>query len=188
MKRWHDQLISNKEFRKGQRVLLYDSRLHIFPGKLKSRWIGPFIIHQVHLNGVVELLNSNSTDTLKSMVIVSSHSLSHSSKKMRKSTSLSHRKPNQKRVRWTWRNCKEIEGRPQELKGAQKHENAWSAKFRSQNSPLRKWPLFRSPKETAAKSGLCCEIGPWLRKFSQLRKHLLAHECHLQPPTLILQL
>ncbi|KAL6340657.1 hypothetical protein AAG906_010565 [Vitis piasezkii] len=40
MKRWHDQLISNKEFRKGQRVLLYDSRLHIFPRKLKSRWIG----------------------------------------------------------------------------------------------------------------------------------------------------
>ena len=48
MKRCHDQLISNKEFRKGQRVLLYDSRLHIFPGKLKSRWIGPFIIHQVY--------------------------------------------------------------------------------------------------------------------------------------------
>ncbi|RVW20716.1 Transposon Tf2-11 polyprotein [Vitis vinifera] len=65
MKRWHDQLISNKEFQKGQRVLLYDSRLHIFPGKLKSRWIGPFIIHQMHLNGVVELLNSNSTDTFK---------------------------------------------------------------------------------------------------------------------------
>ncbi|RVW38461.1 hypothetical protein CK203_082343 [Vitis vinifera] len=40
-------------------------RLHIFPGKLKSRWIGPFIIHQVHLNGVVELLNSNSIDTFK---------------------------------------------------------------------------------------------------------------------------
>ena len=65
MKRWHDQLISNKEFWKGQRVLLYDSRLHIFLGKLKSRWIGPFIIHQVHLNGVVELLNSNGTDIFK---------------------------------------------------------------------------------------------------------------------------
>ena len=65
MKRWHDQLISNKEFQKGQRVLLYDSRLHIFPGKLKLRWIGPFIIHQVHLNGVVELLNSNNTNTFK---------------------------------------------------------------------------------------------------------------------------
>ncbi|RVW69116.1 hypothetical protein CK203_060670 [Vitis vinifera] len=33
--------------------------------KAKSRWIGPFIIQQVHLNGMVELLNSNSTDTFK---------------------------------------------------------------------------------------------------------------------------
>ena len=65
MKRCHDQLISNKEFQKGQRVLLYDSKLHIFPGKLKLRWIAPFIIHQVHSNGVVELLNSNTTDTFK---------------------------------------------------------------------------------------------------------------------------
>ena len=65
MTRWHDQLISNKEFQKGQRVLLYDSRLHIFLGKLKSRWIDPFIIHQVHSNGLVELLNSNITDTFK---------------------------------------------------------------------------------------------------------------------------
>ncbi|RVW12793.1 hypothetical protein CK203_110397 [Vitis vinifera] len=98
MKRWHDQLISNKEFWKGQRVLLYDSRLHIFPGKLKSRWIGPFIIHQVHLNGVVELLNSNSIDTFK----VNGHRLKPFiepfKQEKRKSTSLSHRKPNQKRV------------------------------------------------------------------------------------------
>ena len=99
---WHDQLISNKEFQKGQGVLLHDSRLYIFPGKLKSRWTNPFIIHQVHLNGVVELLNSNSTNIFKVMVIASSHSLSHSSQKMWKSTSLSHREPNQKRVRWTW--------------------------------------------------------------------------------------
>nr|CAN75934.1 hypothetical protein VITISV_034802 [Vitis vinifera] len=65
MKKWHDQLISNKEFQKGQRVLLYDTRLHIFPGKLKSRWIGPFIIHQVYVNGVVKLLNSNGKDTFR---------------------------------------------------------------------------------------------------------------------------
>ncbi|RVW67362.1 putative mitochondrial protein [Vitis vinifera] len=69
MKKWHDQLISNKEFHKGQRVLLYDSRLHVFPGKLKSRWIGPFIIHQVHPNGVVELLNSKTLTFSRSMVI-----------------------------------------------------------------------------------------------------------------------
>ena len=65
LKRWHDQLISCKDFRKGQRLLLYDSKLHIFPGKLKSRWIGPFTTHQVHSNGVVELLNSNNTESFK---------------------------------------------------------------------------------------------------------------------------
>ena len=65
LKRWHDQLISRKQFRKWQRVLLYDSRLHIFPRKLKSRWIGPFTIHQVYSNGVVELLNSNNTGSFK---------------------------------------------------------------------------------------------------------------------------
>ena len=65
MKRWHDQLISRKQFQKGQRVLLYDSKLHIFSGKLKSRWIGHFPIHQVHSNGVVELLNSNSIGSFK---------------------------------------------------------------------------------------------------------------------------
>ena len=39
-------------------MLLYDSKLHLFPGKLKSRWTNPFIIHQVYPNGVVDLLNS----------------------------------------------------------------------------------------------------------------------------------
>ncbi|RVW81117.1 Gag-Pol polyprotein [Vitis vinifera] len=80
-------------------------RLHIFPGKLKSRWIGPFIIHQVHLNGVVELLNSNGTDIFK----VNGHRLKPFiepfKQKMRKSTSLSHKKPDQRRVRWT---CYEV--------------------------------------------------------------------------------
>ena len=65
LKRWHDQLVSRKEFQKGQRVLLYDSKLHIFSGKLKSRWIGLFTIQQVYSNGVVELLNSNNTGSFK---------------------------------------------------------------------------------------------------------------------------
>ena len=39
-------------------MLLYDSKLHLFPGKLKSRWTGSFTIHQVYLNGLVDLLNS----------------------------------------------------------------------------------------------------------------------------------
>ena len=35
LKMWHDQLVSYKEFHKGQRVLFYDAKLHIFLGKLK---------------------------------------------------------------------------------------------------------------------------------------------------------
>ncbi|WJZ82864.1 hypothetical protein VitviT2T_002588 [Vitis vinifera] len=65
LKRWHDQLVTKKEFFKGQRVLLYDSKLHLFPGKLKSRWVGPFVIHQVHSHGVIKLLNSKSAKTFK---------------------------------------------------------------------------------------------------------------------------
>ena len=45
LKKWHDQIVARKNFQKGDQVLLYDSKLHILPGKLKSRWIGPFIIH-----------------------------------------------------------------------------------------------------------------------------------------------
>ena len=56
-KKWHDQLITRKTFNQGNQVLLYDSKLHLFPGKLKSRWTGPFIIHQAYLNGSVDLLN-----------------------------------------------------------------------------------------------------------------------------------
>ena len=57
LKKWHDQLIPQKNFNQGDQVLLYDSKLHLFPGKLKSRWIGPFIIHQAYPNGIVDLLD-----------------------------------------------------------------------------------------------------------------------------------
>ena len=36
LKRWHDQIVLRKEFQKRQKVLLYDSKLHIFLRKLKS--------------------------------------------------------------------------------------------------------------------------------------------------------
>ena len=37
LKKWHDQLKTHKNFKQGDQVLLYDSKLHLFPGKLKSR-------------------------------------------------------------------------------------------------------------------------------------------------------
>ena len=36
-KKWHDQRIMRREFKAGEQVLLYNSRLKLFPGKLKSR-------------------------------------------------------------------------------------------------------------------------------------------------------
>ena len=65
LKKWHDQMVARKIFEEGDQVLLYDSKLHLFPGKLKSRWIGPFIIHQVYPNGTVDLLRSKDNRVFK---------------------------------------------------------------------------------------------------------------------------
>ncbi|XP_024028687.1 uncharacterized protein LOC112093776 [Morus notabilis] len=59
-KRWHDKRIKPREFEPGQQVLLYNSRLKLFPGKLKSRWSGPFTVATVFPHGVVELQEEKS--------------------------------------------------------------------------------------------------------------------------------
>ena len=64
-KKWHDQMITGKNFNEGDQVLLYDSKLHLFPGKLKSRWTGPFIVQQAYPNGSVDLLNPNDNRVIK---------------------------------------------------------------------------------------------------------------------------
>ena len=43
-KRWHDQKILRREFKVREQVLLYNFRLKLFPGKLKSRWSGPYTV------------------------------------------------------------------------------------------------------------------------------------------------
>ena len=57
VKLFHDENIVRKTFEPYQQVLLYSSRLHIFPGKLCSRWTGPFIVKVVHPYGAVEIEN-----------------------------------------------------------------------------------------------------------------------------------
>ncbi|GJX07347.1 reverse transcriptase domain-containing protein [Tanacetum coccineum] len=54
-KRIHDAKIKNRVFNVGDRVLLFNSRLKIFSGKLKSRWSGPFTVVQVFPYGTSEL-------------------------------------------------------------------------------------------------------------------------------------
>ncbi|XP_073310024.1 uncharacterized protein [Primulina huaijiensis] len=54
-KKWHDKTIVQREFEPGQQVLLFNSRIILFPGKLKSRWSGLFTVVSVHLYGAIEL-------------------------------------------------------------------------------------------------------------------------------------
>nr|GEW41117.1 reverse transcriptase domain-containing protein [Tanacetum cinerariifolium] len=58
-KRIHDSKIKNRGFNIGDRVLLFNSRLKIFSGKLKTRWSGPFTIAKVFPYGRVELSQAN---------------------------------------------------------------------------------------------------------------------------------
>nr|GEZ02791.1 reverse transcriptase domain-containing protein [Tanacetum cinerariifolium] len=51
----HDSKIKDCVFNVGDRVLLINSRLKIFLGKLNTRWTGPFTVTQVFPYGTVEL-------------------------------------------------------------------------------------------------------------------------------------
>ncbi|GJU43464.1 hypothetical protein Tco_1200730 [Tanacetum coccineum] len=67
-----DSKIKNRVFNVGDRVLLFNSRLKIFSGKLKTRWSGPFTVTQVFPYGTVEL-SQNSGPNFK----VNGHRLKH---------------------------------------------------------------------------------------------------------------
>ncbi|XP_020259787.1 uncharacterized protein LOC109836335 [Asparagus officinalis] len=54
-KRWHDKNILRREFTQGDMVPLFNYRLKLFSGKLKSRWFGPFQVCEVFPSGVVEV-------------------------------------------------------------------------------------------------------------------------------------
>ncbi|GJW23539.1 hypothetical protein Tco_0034161 [Tanacetum coccineum] len=71
-KRIHDSKIKNRVFNVGDRVLLFNSRLKIFSGKLKTRWSGPFTVTQVFPYGTVEL-SQNSGPNFK----VNGHRIKH---------------------------------------------------------------------------------------------------------------
>ncbi len=54
-KAWHDKHILRREFKVGDLVLLFNSRFRLFPGKLKSKWSGPFQVQQVFPHGALEI-------------------------------------------------------------------------------------------------------------------------------------
>ena len=56
-KAWHEKHIMRREFSLCQQILLFNSRLQIFPSKLKSKWLGPFIVVQVFPYKGVDILH-----------------------------------------------------------------------------------------------------------------------------------
>jgi len=53
----NDRIILRNDFAPSMKLLLYDSRLHLFPGKLRSRWVGPFVVTHAFPHGAVEIHN-----------------------------------------------------------------------------------------------------------------------------------
>ena len=54
-KKWHDQKILRREFKAGDQVLLFNSRLKLFPRKLITKWSGPYIVVASTTFGAVTL-------------------------------------------------------------------------------------------------------------------------------------
>ncbi|KAI3732623.1 hypothetical protein L1987_63830 [Smallanthus sonchifolius] len=70
----HDRRLKRvREFRKGDKVLVYNSRLKLFGGKLKSKWSGPYVVKEVFPYRTIELLDEADGNTWK----VNGHRLKH---------------------------------------------------------------------------------------------------------------
>ncbi|GJY14210.1 putative reverse transcriptase domain-containing protein [Tanacetum coccineum] len=61
-KKLHDSKIKNRIFNVGDQVLLFNSRLKIFSGKLKTRWSGPFTITEVFPYGTAKLSHNDGSN------------------------------------------------------------------------------------------------------------------------------
>ncbi|GJX52292.1 reverse transcriptase domain-containing protein [Tanacetum coccineum] len=61
-KKLHDSKIKNRIFNVGDQVLLFNSRLKMFSGKLKSRWSDPFTITEVFPYGTAKLSHTDGSN------------------------------------------------------------------------------------------------------------------------------
>ncbi|KAJ9180783.1 hypothetical protein P3X46_008990 [Hevea brasiliensis] len=64
-KAFHNKLILRKQFVIRKKVLLYNSILKLMPGKLRSRWIGPFVVTNVFPYGAVEIQSLGTNKVFK---------------------------------------------------------------------------------------------------------------------------
>ncbi|GJQ90316.1 putative nucleotidyltransferase, ribonuclease H [Tanacetum coccineum] len=57
-KKWHDsRLRGDKIFKAGNKVLIFNSRFKMHPGKLKSKWYDPCVVKTVHPYGTMEVID-----------------------------------------------------------------------------------------------------------------------------------
>ena len=60
-KRWHDKTIKHKEFKPGDKVLLFNSRVKLFRhGKLRSKWDGPYEFVNTSTHGAITIQDDTS--------------------------------------------------------------------------------------------------------------------------------
>mgnify|MGYP003702939715 CR=1 FL=1 len=64
-KKFHDKHINRKSFEPDQKVWLFNSKLRLFPGKLRSRWDGPFEVVEAFIHGAIEVQNPKNGHTFK---------------------------------------------------------------------------------------------------------------------------
>ena len=62
VKHWHDKRIQKREFNVGDYVLLFNSLLRFFAGKLLSKWEGPYVIEEVYHSGAIKINNFEGTN------------------------------------------------------------------------------------------------------------------------------
>ncbi|GKC80492.1 reverse transcriptase domain-containing protein [Tanacetum coccineum] len=59
-KKWHDsRLRGDKNFKAGDKVLIFNSIFKMHPRKLKSKWYDPCVVKTVHPYGTVEIIDKN---------------------------------------------------------------------------------------------------------------------------------
>jgi hypothetical protein len=58
MKRWYDKRLQPKEFKEGDKVLLFNSKFMLFgKGKLKSKWDGSYVVQSFSPSGAVTIID-----------------------------------------------------------------------------------------------------------------------------------
>ncbi|XP_059638563.1 uncharacterized protein LOC132280824 [Cornus florida] len=64
-KAFHDKHIVIKYFEPGNKVWLFNSKLKLFPGKLRSRWDSPYQVQTVTPHGAITIFDPKKGKTLQ---------------------------------------------------------------------------------------------------------------------------